>query len=331
MAWHPDDKISSLATELIQRRRRACGEQFREQDIAIARKHSVSRTLFTPQVFAELRSALRGALADLTRGMTSDLVDLIREPDGNLPPGAAAWIADQLEPVLAAESESLVNNMSGGPSHREALKVDLTSEARTALDDARRDLKIALARATLRPRRRASDYIDLASKDTLVNLKNRRGLNEDVARLFAHAKATSLPLALVRIDVDRFKLVNDEHGGHATGDEALVAIADILAQCVRGKGEAYRPSGDEFVLVLPNHIETEAAAVAERIRETVHARPITSRSLTLSVSVGVAVFPTHAGDLQALERAADQACYDAKKRGRNRVCMFGGVSKLGVP
>lgn len=327
MTWQPDEKISSLANELIQRRRRACSEQFREQDTAIARRHSVSRTLFTPQVFAELRTALRGALAGLTKGMTNDLVDLIREPDGNIPPGAAAWIADQLDPVLAVESESLVNNMSGGPSHREALKVDLTSEARAALDDARRDLKIALARATLRPRRRASDYIDLASKDTLVNLKNRRGLNEDVARLFAHAKATSSPLSLVRIDVDRFKLVNDEHGGHATGDEALVTIADILAQCVRGKGEAYRPSGDEFVLVLPNHIATEAAAVAERIRHTVHAKPITSRSLTLSVSVGVAVFPTHATDLPALERAADEACYEAKRSGRNLVRVFGEPRK----
>ena len=156
MTWHPDEKISSLANELIQRRRRACSEQFREQDIAIARRHSVSRTLFTPQVFAELRTALRAALADLAKGMTGDLVDLIREPDGNIPPGAATWIAEQLDPVLAVESESLVNNMSGGPSHREALKVDLTSEARAALDDARRDLKIALARATLRPRRRAS-------------------------------------------------------------------------------------------------------------------------------------------------------------------------------
>ena len=324
MTWHPDEKISSLANELIQRRRHASSERFREQDLAIARKHSVNRTLFTPQVFAELRNALRAALADLARGMTSDLVDVIREPDGNLPPGAASWIADQLDPVLADEAESLVNNMSGGPSHRETLKVDLTSEARTALDDARRDLKIALARATLRPRRRASDYIDLASKDTLVNLKNRRGLNDDVSRLFAQARSTSSPLALVRIDVDRFKLVNDEHGGHATGDEALVAIADILAQCVRSKGEAYRPSGDEFVLVLPNHIASEAAAVAERIRETVSARPMTSRSLTLTVSVGVAVFPQHAADLPALERAADEACYDAKKRGRNRVCVFAG-------
>ena len=324
MTWHPDEKISSLANELIQRRRHASSERFREQDLAIARKHSVNRTLFTPQVFAELRNALRAALADLARGMTSDLVDVIREPDGNLPPGAASWIADQLDPVLADEAESLVNNMSGGPSHRETLKVDLTSEARTALDDARRDLKIALARATLRPRRRASDYIDLASKDTLVNLKNRRGLNEDASRLFAQARSTSSPLALVRIDVDRFKLVNDEHGGHATGDEALVAIADILAQCVRSKGEAYRPSGDEFVLLLPNHIASEAAAVAERIRETVSARPMTSRSLTLSVSVGVAVFPQHAADLPALERAADEACYDAKKRGRNLVCVFAG-------
>lgn len=319
MTWQPDERISSLATDLIQRRRRLCSEQFREQDAAIARRHSAARTLFTPQVFAELRTALRAAFFDLSKGVTDDLVDLVKEPDGNIAPGIAWWIGERVDAVLTADAETLVGNMIGGPPHREALKVDLAREARAALVEARHELRIALGRAMLRPRRRASDYVDLASKDELVKLKNRRGFNEDLSRLFAQATATSAPLALVRIDVDHFKRVNDEHGGHAAGDEALVAIAAILAECVRGKGEAYRPSGDEFALLLPNHTAGEASAVAERVRQSVHAKPITARSLRLSVSVGVAIHPDHATDLPALERAADEAAYDAKKRGRNVV------------
>ena len=328
MTWQPDEKISSLANDLIQRRRRICAEQFREQDAAIARRHSASRTLFTPQVFAELRTALRAAFFDLSTGATADLVDLVKEPDGNIVPEVAWWIGERVDAVLTADAETLVGNMIGGPSHREALKLDLSREAGAALVEARHELRIALGRAMLRPRRRASDYVDLASKDELVKLKNRRGFNEDLARIFAQAAAAAAPLALVRIDVDHFKRVNDEHGGHATGDEALVAIAAILAECVRGKGEAYRPSGDEFVLLLPNHNSAEAAAVAERVRQTVHAKPITSRSLRLSVSVGVAVYPEHATDVPALERAADEASYDAKKRGRNLVCVFTGRGHL---
>ena len=323
MTWQPDHTISARAHDLIQRRRHTCTEQFREQDRAIAHRYNASRALSTPQALAEVRAALRASFFDLARGATADLVDLVKAPDGTIAPETAWWIAEQVDAILAADAETLVSTVSGGPSYRRTLKADLWSEARAALAEARHDVRIALGRATLRPRRRGSDHIDLASKDELVKLKNRRGFNEDVARIFAHALATSAPLALVRIDVDHFKRVNDEHGGHAVGDEALVAIASILAECVGGKGEAYRPSGDEFALLLPNHITIEARAVGERVRQAVHAKPITSRSLTVSVSVGVAVYPEHASDLPGLERAADQASYDAKNRGRNRVSVFG--------
>ena len=319
MLWRPDERMLSLANDLIQRRRRTCFERFREQDTAIARRHSSSGTLFTPQVFIELRTALRAVFSEFANGMTSDLLDIVKAPDGNVGPEVTTWIAERIEPVLAADAEALVSKMSGGPSHREKLKIDLASEAQSALESARRDVRIALARATLRPRRRASDIVDLASIDELVKLKNRRGFNEDLSRLFAQATATSAPLALARIDVDHFKRVNDEHGGHAVGDEALIAIAQVLAACVRGKGEAYRVGGDEFAILLPNHTTPEAMAVTERVRGSVHARPMTSRALTLSISAGVAVYPEHAGDAAALEIAADTAAYDAKRRGRNLV------------
>jgi diguanylate cyclase (GGDEF)-like protein len=323
MTWQPDDKTSSLADDLIQRRRRTCVERFREQDAVIARRHSSTGTLFTPQVFIELRTALRAVVSEFANGMTRDLLDIVKAPDGNVAPEATTWIAERLESVLAPDTEALVSKMSGGPPHRERLKSDLANEAQSALESARRDVRIALARATLRPRRRVSDFVDLASVDELVKLKNRRGFNEDLTRLFAQAIATTAPLALVRIDVDHFKRVNDEHGGHAVGDEALIAIAQVLAACVRGKGEAYRVGGDEFAILLPNHTTPEAVAVTERARGAVHARPITSRALTVSISAGVAVYPDDAADPAKLEIAADTAAYDAKRRGRNLVRVSG--------
>jgi diguanylate cyclase (GGDEF)-like protein len=318
MTW-PDDRVSSLADDLIQRRRRACFERFREQDAALARRHSNTGTLFTTQVFFELKALLHATFAEFANGMTTDLLELMKAAEGDVRSDVTRWIAERVEPVLAADAETLISSMSGGPPHRETLKSDLALEVPAILENARRNVKIALARASLRPRRRASDLVDLASVDELVKLKNRRGFNEDLARLFAQATATAAPLALVRIDVDHFKRVNDEHGGHATGDEALVAIAQVLAACVRGKGEAYRVGGDEFALLLPNHTAPEAAAVSERVRGSVIARPITSRALTVSISAGVAVYPDHATNAARLETAADAAAYDAKHRGRNRV------------
>ena len=326
MTWRPDDGTSTLANELIERRRRTCFERFREQDAAIARRHSVAGTLFTPQVFMELRTALHAVFAEFANGITHDLLEITKTPDGNVTPEAPIWITERIEPVLEADAEALISRMSGGPPHRERLKGDLATEARSALENARRDVRIALAKATLRPRRRFSDIVDLASIDELVKLKNRRGFNDDLGRLFAQATVTTAPLALVRIDVDHFKRVNDDHGGHAVGDEALIAIAQVLAACVRGKGEAYRVGGDEFALVLPNHTAPEAAAVSERVRGAVHAKPITSRALTVSISAGIAVYPDHAADASGLEIAADTAAYDAKRRGRNMVRVSGQVA-----
>jgi diguanylate cyclase len=101
-----------------------------------------------------------------------------------------------------------------------------------------------------------------------------------------------VPVSIVLFDIDHFKSVNDDHGGHATGDEALVSLADVAGKCVKGKGEAFCFGGDEFVLLLPNHSLQEGLAVAECLRRAVEASPRTSRLLTLTVSVGVAQWST---------------------------------------
>jgi diguanylate cyclase (GGDEF)-like protein len=164
---------------------------------------------------------------------------------------------------------------------------------------------------------RASDE---ALLDHLVRLPTRRVLQQEFA---ARTTDRDLPVSLVVFDIDHFKTVNDDHGGHATGDEALVSLADVARQCVKGKGGAFRFGGDEFILLLQNHSLQEGLAVAERLRRAVEASPRTSRHLTLTVSVGVAQWPVHGEDFESLFKAADAALYDSKKRGRNLVRGYG--------
>jgi diguanylate cyclase (GGDEF)-like protein len=161
---------------------------------------------------------------------------------------------------------------------------------------------------------------DEALLDDLVGLPTRRVLQQEFA---ARTSDRDLPVSLALFDIDHFKSVNDDHGGHATGDEALVSLADVARWCVKGKGGAFRFGGDEFVLLLPNHSLQEGIAVAERFRRAVEASPRTSRHLTLTVSVGVAQWPVHGEDFESLLKAADAALYDSKKRGRNLVRGYG--------
>jgi len=170
--------------------------------------------------------------------------------------------------------------------------------------------------------------IDPALLDVLVPLRNRRAFDDDGPRLVEAAAVGNEQLALIRFDVDNFKRVNDEHGGHHTGDEALKAVAQVATACVRGKGTAYRISGDEFALLLPNHTQSEAIAVAERLRMTINGEPTTSKSITISVSVGIAIHPFHAKDFGALNKAADEAAYDAKNLGKNLVRIVGESAQL---
>lgn len=331
MTWQPDEPLGSLLDDLIERRRQMFRQHSREHHSAIELKHSARGTLYTSQVLDELGGAIRDSFIQFASGITTDLLDALKRQDGTVSNESATWIRQRLERVFVANLQAVIDELRGGSPDRERLKADLHGEAGTMVADARRNLAIAFARVTDRRRGRATPSPappDLATIDELVQLKNRRAFTAEFGRMFTDASTASEPLSVARIDVDHFKAVNDQHGGHAVGDEALVAIAGVLKACVRGKGEAYRIGGDEFVLLLPNHTTEEATAVAERVRLTVHARPVTSRSLMLSVSVGVATYPDHTSDPATLEHAADTAAYDAKNRGRNLVRVFGEAEPL---
>src|SRR4030043_2388213 len=136
------------------------------------------------------------------------------------------------------------------------------------------------------------------------------------------------PFALLMIDVDHFKGVNDKFG-HRIGDEILHQVAQALLTNVRGCGLAARYGGDEFLIVLPETPARQACVGAERLRKMVEAQSIKvtnkkgmSEQIVVTISMGVAEYPYDANTADSLIEMADQALYQAKHQGCNRVVRF---------
>lgn len=173
----------------------------------------------------------------------------------------------------------------------------------------------------------ANQQLEIASNtDGLTGLSNRHKFDQVWAQEWQRAVRQGLPLAVVMIDVDHFKTYND-HFGHPAGDECLRRLAAVLARSVRRAGElAARYGGEEFVVVLPGVDENGALQEAERIRTEVFQLRIphggSSAAPVVTVSLGVAArVPQRAEGLYQLLQEADDALYQAKNSGRNRVCV----------
>ena len=136
------------------------------------------------------------------------------------------------------------------------------------------------------------------------------------------ASHESEPLALLMIDVDHFKRINDEHG-HPVGDKVLIACAERISKRVAKKGKPYRFGGEEIAILLPNFSRSEATALAEEIRKSIDGDRMTEKTLKVTVSIGVACFPDHADEPRSLLDRADKALYKAKQLGRNLVRVSG--------
>jgi two-component system, cell cycle response regulator len=164
--------------------------------------------------------------------------------------------------------------------------------------------------------------IELAVTDGLTGLNNRRYLDNHLKVLFNRATARSRPLSTCLIDIDRFKSVNDTYG-HDAGDDVLREFATRIRSTVRGADLACRYGGEEFVVVMPDTDASAAAAVAERLREVVEKTPFilknTGVTLTVTASFGLSCTTGGAETPEQLLRQADQALYQAKTEGRNRV------------
>ncbi len=163
-----------------------------------------------------------------------------------------------------------------------------------------------------------AQLVYLANHDALTGLANRTLLQDRLAQNFAFASRTGASVAVLFLDLDRFKNINDSLG-HDTGDRFLLAIANRLASCVRTGDTVARLGGDEFVLVLGGLKRPEDATFSAEQVLSVVSRPMTidGRELTLSASIGISLYPRDGLDPQSLLKNADAALYRAKATGKN--------------
>jgi diguanylate cyclase (GGDEF)-like protein/PAS domain S-box-containing protein len=161
-----------------------------------------------------------------------------------------------------------------------------------------------------------------ALHDPLTGLFNRRHLTETLERELSRVRREEKPTSIVIMDIDLFKKVNDNYG-HQVGDKFLIAIADLLRKQVRGSDIACRYGGEEFLLILPGITAQDALKRAEELCEMCREIriPQGKKDLSVTISMGVATFPTHATSVDELLIKADKALYHSKQSGRNRVTL----------
>jgi diguanylate cyclase (GGDEF)-like protein len=159
----------------------------------------------------------------------------------------------------------------------------------------------------------------LAHYDTVTGLPNRALLAELLEREVARARRSERGFALLMFDLDGFKQVNDTWG-HAAGDKVLALVGSRSRASVRASDIVGRLGGDEFLAILPEATREGALQVAEKLRASLgEPYPLDAHSARLGASIGVSFFGEHGTDADALQRAADVALYEAKRRGKNRV------------
>ena len=176
----------------------------------------------------------------------------------------------------------------------------------------------------LRERRQLTARIERdANHDSLTQLPNRRFFERWLAYTLAQARRNGAHVALLFIDLDGFKAVNDRYG-HKAGDSLLAEVAHRFRRIVRGSDLLVRLGGDEFALIAPNARDgRELAQLAQRLLSALadpSEPPLTDPPL--GASIGVAFFPEDALDLSGLIAAADEAMYTAKRAGRNRIAFY---------
>ena len=171
----------------------------------------------------------------------------------------------------------------------------------------------------------------ISKTDELTGLANRRHFEEVLDCFYHQARRYSRPLSVMVMDVDFFKAVNDT-GGHHTGDEFLKAVAQSIEKACRKADLPARIGGDEFGVVLPETVSSDAAAVAERIRMTVAAQTIRVKSVEVNATLSIGIADLNAGEItsgEVMVAVADEALYRAKQLGRNRVVQAGEVPGVG--
>jgi len=202
-----------------------------------------------------------------------------------------------------------------------ALQAQFQTAANDAID-ARLEAAAGVIRSAIEFNQR---FASLTSIDSLTGVYNRQFLDRQLPVEIERAMRSGSALSMLVIDVDDFKRINDELG-HKKGDEALVAITDIIRRNLRKVDMPFRYGGEEIVILLPGTPEFEALHTAERLRRVISQyrgfKDAFGKVRDLSVSVGVAVYPDTARGGEQLFSQADEAMYRAKQRGKNQVVLY---------
>jgi diguanylate cyclase (GGDEF)-like protein len=225
-------------------------------------------------------------------------------------------------PILAHGETIGLLHLRFGSEGEELRKEAIAEQRRLGLVCAEQ-ISLAIANVKLRDQLR-----DQSIRDVLTGLFNRRYMLETCRREFSRAARAGQSISILSIDVDHFKKYNDNHG-HDAGDMVLRAVGSCLENLFRNEDIPCRFGGEEFVVVLPGADLDAALRRAEQLRgkvEEIVIRYLEKNLPRITVSIGVAVFPDAGDNPQAVLKAADEALYRAKERGRNRVELCGAAA-----
>ncbi|MCP4137061.1 MAG: GGDEF domain-containing protein [bacterium] len=164
-----------------------------------------------------------------------------------------------------------------------------------------------------------------AITDQLTGLYNRRYLDEALNEQFILAKKDGTPLSIIMVDMDHFREINDQYSMDK-GNELIALVAEVFKKMYREEDIIARYGGDEFTIIMPGLSAEESAAFAEKVRQSVEAldldKELDVKDIKVTLSQGIASFPKDGDAIQAVRNNADQALYDAKESGRNKVACF---------
>ena len=168
------------------------------------------------------------------------------------------------------------------------------------------------------------DTEELSNRDGLTNLHNRRYLEAHSTNYFNEAIANKQTLCVMMLDIDKFKLVNDNYG-HGVGDIVLSSVADIFTTITRESDIVVRYGGEEFIIILPNTSLENTQAVAEKIRAKIEETKMKyedDKELLVTISLGISLLNSEDTDIESIITRADKALYESKNTGRNRVSII---------
>ena len=243
--------------------------------------------------------------------------------NNRIPPIDAESVKQVMDDYWAGKSEQYIHE------HRiickdKSIKWVLSRGKVTKRDKNGKPLRMVGTHADITERKALENQLEsLAHYDALTNLPNRTLLEDRLKLALAYAKRENKMLAVMFVDLDLFKQINDLYG-HVIGDLVLKQVALRLSACVRESDTVARLGGDEFIILLPMiDAEGDAILVANKIVQAIAQPIITAQaSLHVSASIGIALYPQHGMDEKLLMLNADMAMYQSKRNGKNRAKVF---------